>query len=194
MRLSKELKKEIVNDTMKDIFGPRIVALQKRATKLADGVYAHKYGKDAAFINECKLDKKWFPSVHRGVTFGKLLGADSPVRRSSDQYEPLTHRAFCGYNSESQLSVLQVFPPHSNQGLKPVTAAHVRVFDKLRVDCYAIVAEEKALHVELSDFMLAVNTDTALIANWPEGKKYIPVTTKKHLPIPLLDNVRKAQK
>lgn len=200
MRLTNKLRSEILADAIRDIFKKKAEAIIARANKLAVAAYDHEFGADVATLGSVKTKHDWTPN-RTDATY--LKNKDDQrvhlhTREKGRIYRPVKSEPSylereLSLSSGCALGKTCIFPPHSGKSVRLLKADHIKRFEKLQADALDLIDQEEKLRSELYGFLYACTTRKELVANWPEGEKYLPSDTKpKKLPIPLVDNVRAA--
>ena len=210
-RLNATVRKEILNHVMRDIFESRVEDLKKKSNQFAEMYYERVFGEEAAAILKLKLSFDWLTNLEVRLKFtvpikGKGSNAKEVHLWTKDDSYGTLHKYSArtlpedSLYTEKALQSSQVFVLAKARPLPP-RESKLRKLDSraaiipLQVEGLALVSEEKKLRGELESFLWACNTYQQVIDTWPEGEKYLPVKAlKKKLPIPLVDNVRRAMK
>lgn len=200
MRLTKKIREDVLAAAIKDIFEVRCDSIIKQVNELGDEVYDAQFGKDARQLEALELEHLWLSSRSKTCRFTtkKDNAAHLHTRetgwlglkiRDSYLHDRLAHRDGCNV----ELGKTRIFPPFEGGYLRLTKPGHIKRFEALQSEAMALIDEETELVAELDGFLAACKTRQQVIDNWPEGEKYLPVVEKpKQLPIPLVDNVRKA--
>lgn len=200
MRLTNKLREQVLEDAIRDIFKAKGAGIVTRVNKLAVQVYEHQFGAEAEALQSVKVKYNWLSSC--SSTAYLKNSEDRRVHLHTKETGRI-YRSTCDkytfledifrLSGDCQLGKTCIFPPHNGSGVNIQKAAHVKQFEKLQAEALGLLEEERKLLAELRGFLYACSNRKELVANWPEGEKYLPTDTRpKKLPIPLVDNVRKA--
>lgn len=205
-RLTKEDRKDILRHAMRDIFEERVAALKKSTNLLAKEYYEVHFKHEAKKIEELDLALNWTPKHSIALQFSIDDGIPVSLWSKANSY----HLRIEAKNNEHLYVVKELYRKYGDplfclgsaklipmEADSTITVQHrwkAKIIN-MQNKGIKLFQEETKLYEELEGFLFSCKTYKQVEDNWPEGAKYLP---KKHrasnLPIPLVDNVRKAMK
>jgi len=165
MRITNEMRQDIIDKCVKDTFAKRTAALAAARTKLADALYTREYGKVAALV--AKLPDGW-------VNYYSELSIKHPDFTHRNRYSTLGLDTPPEASARFKMTKSQPWPLH-----KPdvtVDKAHP-LYDRakaLATTDIELENERRALRSKLITLLASVTTDKQLQETWPAGKKWFP--------------------
>lgn len=173
MKLTKEMREEVIASCVASRFAKRESAYMKARSVLADALYDLSFGYDEKAAK--KLPAIWIGKMH-DVEIA-CEGFESRWRSDPDDQRP---------NTKLKLSKARLMPYSITDQFK-VVAGHPLYSDACAlVELYKLDKKDReTLEHELRTLLYAVTTLEKLKTTWPEGAKFFPVEVKKTLlPVP----------
>lgn len=163
MRITKEMRTEIIAACVKAMFDKRRKAYDAARVKLADTIYAREFGSSEEIA--ATLPRQW---QH---TMGSLTIRHDGYARESVYNAPPPNTV----GSTLKLSKLRLAPHSGVIEVKITKGDHLYKMadDVSRTGC-KIKAEAEALTEKLGVLLAAITTSNQLLAAWPEGAKFFP--------------------
>lgn len=180
MRLTKEMREEIIAKAMAAAFDKRDKAHDKATTALADALYAHEY-----------------PGVEKIVT--KLpQGFCNRSQHISIEAAGFGWRRHEGLKPDSiKMSKERPVPHYRHAGIKVGGAHPLNDQAQAVADEYQVIKRDKeALRAKLSAMVYAVTTVPKLLEAWPECEKFVlagaPKVSTSLVPVQLVPELNAA--
>lgn len=183
MKLTKEMRVDIISRCIKATFAKRIEKHNTNRVKLGDALYQRAYG--AAEKIAAKLPREW-----QYTTGAVTIQHDGFSHRYLIKPEPNVAKG------ELKLSRLRL-APHTGVLYIKVTKEdelYKQADDVARAEV-AIHKDSEALKDKLTRMLASISTDKQLMEMWPEGKKFFPDFTppcRGMVPVSLINSVNAA--
>lgn len=205
-RLTQTMREDILRQSMRDIFAERVDALVKRSNEFAERIYKDLYSSDVEAITKLKLANNWFHENRASLSFASAAESAAEVRLDGGhKWRPLKTCSgdyvarTLNRSATFQMTKARPVPntskrpvPNTSNLVKLTRVRDQKTLQKIEDTAAALREENAKLKEELIRFLSACKTNQDVISNWPEGEKYLEAPRPKHLPIPLVDNVRAA--
>lgn len=187
MKITKEMKANIVRDVLKFKFKAAEDKIAEMRTVFADALYAHFYGKDEAQARA--MPKRWFAYddtiriTCASYSYNYVVNLGTHIEPKDDVVSSILRmtkdRPFPACEKEVKIDDKHPLWRQSQEIVK----AHVKMMKdrtELRRKMYALLA--------------SCNTLKQLEAAWPEGKRFYPDEVKNYavVPVGLSDQINKA--
>ncbi|WVR18318.1 nucleotide modification associated domain 5 [Bordetella phage PY223] len=178
MRLTKEMRENIIEAAMRKAFKARDDAHDKATTALADALYNYTHGEAEKIAK--KLPQGWIDARNNiGIKAAGFGWRNNDLK-----------------NYSLKLSKARPFPAYGNRDI-PVGGAHPlnEQAQDVAEEFQTIKRDKDALRAKLSALVWSVTTVPRLLEAWPECEQFLPQSTPKQtalVPVQLVPELNAA--
>jgi len=175
MRLSKQIKEEILGTAVNSIMKDRIDKRDKAWTNFADEIYRHAVGPNK--LPMAALPDGFLPKAKTVAFYVEtgdgLSSKRAELRMSEERRIPCSLLVAYGYTGASQFTVC-------------AGTTLQKKYELLKKESEQIGKDSRAIYVKIKGVLEACTTDKALIEAWPEATRYMPPEIKQHKALPAI--------